>query len=46
MKRDGLQQIAIAGLLATLAVLIPWVVLYTVVLGSCGRWSARQWGIA
>ena len=46
MNHDGLQHLAIAGCLMALAVLIPWVVLYTVVLGGCGRWSARQWGIA
>lgn len=28
------------------AAIVPWIVLYAVVLGSCGRWAASQWSHA
>lgn len=43
---DGLREIAVAGLLLALAVLVPliaWAVLYALVLTPCARWTRHQW---
>lgn len=45
-RRDGLQQLAIAGLLISLAVLVPWLILYPAFLwadAAAARWCLAQW---